>query len=59
MTSFLRFDNLTKSYYEGDIRRVVLQNAHAEFQPGEITGILGKSGSGQAFAQLISVSMLR
>jgi len=48
MTSFLRFDNLTKSYYEGDLRRIVLQNAHAEFQPGEITAILGKSGSGKS-----------
>ena len=48
MTSFLRFDNLTKSYYEGDVRRVVLQNAHAEFQPGEITAIVGKSGSGKS-----------
>ena len=48
MNSFLRFDNLTKSYYEGDVRRVVLQNAHAEFQAGEITAILGKSGSGKS-----------
>jgi putative ABC transport system ATP-binding protein len=48
MTSFLRFDNLTKSYYEGDMQRVVLQNAHAEFQAGEITAILGKSGSGKS-----------
>ena len=39
---------MTKSYYEGDVRRVVLQNAHAEFQPGEITVILGKSGSGKS-----------
>lgn len=48
MTSFLRFQNLTKSYYEGDVRRVVLQNAHAEFQRGEVTAILGKSGSGKS-----------
>jgi ABC-type antimicrobial peptide transport system, ATPase component len=48
MTSFLHFQNLTKSYDEGDIRRVVLQNAHAEFQSGEITAILGKSGSGKS-----------
>jgi len=48
MTAFLRFHNLTKSYYEGDVQRVVLQNAHAEFQPGEITAILGKSGSGKS-----------
>jgi len=48
MTAFLRFQDLTKSYYEGDVRRPVLQNAHAEFQPGEITAILGKSGSGKS-----------
>jgi putative ABC transport system ATP-binding protein len=48
MTAFLRFHDLTKSYYEGDVRRVVLQNAHAEFQPGEMTVILGKSGSGKS-----------
>jgi putative ABC transport system ATP-binding protein len=48
MTAFLRFQDLTKSYYEGDVRRVVLQNAHAEFQPGEMTAILGRSGSGKS-----------
>ena len=48
MTSFLRIHDLTKTYYEGDVRRVVLQNAHAEFQHGEITAILGKSGSGKS-----------
>jgi putative ABC transport system ATP-binding protein len=48
MTAFLRFHDLTKSYYEGEVRRVVLQNAHAEFQPGEITAILGRSGSGKS-----------
>ncbi len=48
MSAFLRFHDLTKSYYEGDVRRVVLQNAHAEFQSGEITAILGKGGSGKS-----------
>ena len=48
MTAFLRFHDLTKSYYEGDVQRMVLQNAHAEFQRGEITAILGKSGSGKS-----------
>ena len=48
MNSFLRFHDLTKSYDEGDVRRIVLQNAHAEFHPGEITAILGKSGSGKS-----------
>src|SRR5678816_2822884 len=48
MAAFLRFQNLSKSYSEGDVRRVVLQNAHAEFQAGEITAILGKSGSGKS-----------
>src|SRR5689334_19457691 len=48
MTAFLHFQDLTKSYYEGELRRVVLQNAHAEFQAGEVTAILGKSGSGKS-----------
>lgn len=48
MNAFLRFQDLTKSYYEGNVRRVVLQNAHAEFHAGEITAILGKSGSGKS-----------
>lgn len=48
MTAFLRFQDLTKSYYEGDLQRIVLQNAHAEFQPGEMTAIIGKSGSGKS-----------
>jgi putative ABC transport system ATP-binding protein len=48
MTGFLRFNNLTKSYFEGDIQRIVLHDAHAEFQPGEITAIVGKSGSGKS-----------
>jgi len=48
MTSFLRFYDLTKTYFEGDVQRVVLQNAHAEFQPGGMTVILGRSGSGKS-----------
>jgi putative ABC transport system ATP-binding protein len=48
MTAFLRFHDLTKSYYEGDLSRVVLQNAHAEFEPGQMTVILGRSGSGKS-----------
>lgn len=48
MSIFLRFHDLSKSYYEGSVRRVVLQNAHAEFQGGEITAIFGKSGSGKS-----------
>ena len=47
MNAFLRFHDLSKSYYEGDVRRAVLQNAHAEFQAGDMTVILGKSGSGK------------
>lgn len=48
MTNFLCFKNLTKSYYEGEMRRVVLQDAQAEFHRGEIIAILGKSGSGKS-----------
>ncbi len=48
MTSFLTFENLTKAYLEGSLRRVVLQNAQASFAQGEMTAILGKSGSGKS-----------
>lgn len=48
MNSFLRFQELSKSFYEGDVQRVVLHDAHAEFQPGQITAILGRSGSGKS-----------
>ncbi len=30
------------------MQRIVLQNAHAEFQHGEMTAIIGKSGSGKS-----------
>ena len=48
MTAFLRFHDLSKSYYEGAVRRLVLQDAQAEFQPGEMAVILGRSGSGKS-----------
>ena len=48
MTTFLRFQDLSKSYFEGEVRRVVLQHAQAEFGPGEVTAILGRSGSGKS-----------
>ena len=48
MNPSLQFQDLTKSYYEGTLQRVVLKNAHAEFQRGELTAILGKSGSGKS-----------
>ena len=46
--AFLRFEDLSKSYQEGDLTRVVLQNAHAEFGQGEFVAILGRSGSGKS-----------
>ena len=48
MTAFLRFHDLSKSYREGSVERVVLQNARAEFRRGEITAILGRSGTGKS-----------
>lgn len=44
---FLRLENLSKSYIEGDRRRTVLKNAGLEVAEGEIVAILGKSGSGK------------
>ena len=45
--AFLRLENLSKSYLEGERRRTVLQNAHLSVAEGEIVAILGKSGSGK------------
>jgi putative ABC transport system ATP-binding protein len=46
--AFLRFENLSKSYQEGDRTRVVLRDADAQFAQGEFVAILGRSGSGKS-----------
>jgi len=46
--TFLRLENLSKSFIEGNTSRLVLQDANADFPRGEITAIIGKSGSGKS-----------
>ena len=46
--AFLRFEQLSKSYREGDRTRLVLQNADAAMAQGEFVAILGRSGSGKS-----------
>lgn len=45
---FLRLENLSKRYQEGNRVRIVLQNASAAFAQGEFAAIVGKSGSGKS-----------
>ena len=45
---FLRLENLSKSYQEGNQQRVVLKNANAAFLQGAFVAILGKSGTGKS-----------
>jgi putative ABC transport system ATP-binding protein len=45
---FIRFNNLTKSFMEGDTRRVVLDSASGGFASGEFVAILGRSGTGKS-----------
>lgn len=45
---FIRLVGLSKAYQEGDRRRVVLDNASAEFGRGEFVALLGRSGSGKS-----------
>ena len=45
---FICFEGLSKSYLEGDLTRVVLDNSDACMGRGEFVAILGKSGSGKS-----------
>ena len=45
---FIRLEDLSKSYQEGEHTRVVLQNVNATFAKGEFVAILGKSGTGKS-----------
>ncbi|MCX6029553.1 MAG: ABC transporter ATP-binding protein [Chloroflexi bacterium] len=46
--AFIRLAGLSKAYQEGNRRRVVLENASAEFGRGEFVALLGRSGSGKS-----------
>lgn len=46
--TFIRLENLSKSYQEGEHTRVVLQDVNATFVKGEFVAILGKSGTGKS-----------
>jgi putative ABC transport system ATP-binding protein len=45
---FIRLENLSKSYQEGERTRVVLESASASFVRGEFAAIVGKSGTGKS-----------
>jgi putative ABC transport system ATP-binding protein len=45
--TFLRLENLSKSYQEGDQSRFVFNQISLEVQRGEVVAVLGKSGSGK------------
>ena len=45
---FIRLIGLSKAYQEGDRRRVVLEDASADFAQGEFIALLGRSGSGKS-----------
>jgi putative ABC transport system ATP-binding protein len=45
---FIRIENLTKNYQEGELTRPVLRGVQASFAQGEFAAILGKSGSGKS-----------
>jgi putative ABC transport system ATP-binding protein len=44
----IRLERLSKSYVEGEQRRVVLRDVDASFQRGECSVLVGKSGSGKS-----------
>jgi putative ABC transport system ATP-binding protein len=46
--TFIRLEDLSKSYQEGEHTRVVLRDVNATFAQGEFVAILGKSGTGKS-----------
>jgi putative ABC transport system ATP-binding protein len=47
VAAFLRLENLTKSYVEGERRRTIFRDVTLEVAAGEVLAVLGKSGSGK------------
>lgn len=45
---FIRFENVTKQFQEGDRTRAVLQELNAMIRYGEFVAIVGRSGSGKS-----------
>ncbi|HYN20175.1 MAG TPA: ABC transporter ATP-binding protein [Thermoanaerobaculia bacterium] len=48
MTPLVEIRNVTKAYEEGDRRRVVLRDADAAIDRGELAVLVGRSGSGKS-----------
>lgn len=46
--AFIRFENVSKGFHEGDRDRVVLQQLYATIDRGEFVAIVGRSGSGKS-----------
>ena len=46
--TFIRFENVTKTFQEGEKERAVLQGVNAEIARGEFVVIVGRSGSGKS-----------
>jgi len=46
--AFIRFENVTKTFHEGERERAVLQGVNAEIARGEFVAIVGRSGSGKS-----------
>lgn len=44
----LRFENVTKNYWEGSVERQVLRGANLELPTGSFTALLGRSGTGKS-----------
>jgi putative ABC transport system ATP-binding protein len=59
MEPVIRLENISREFFDGKIRRKVLENINLEIYPGELTVVAGPSGSGKTTLLTIMGLVLR
>jgi len=59
MKPVIRLENISREFFDGKIRRMVLKNTNLQIYPGELTVVAGPSGSGKTTLLTIMGLVLR